>query len=100
MTTVGIVGFGSIAKKHITALNSLLPSPDITLIDSSSVNSSFPVVSSSSLNNRFFDLIIVSTPAHVHLSSFSKLLPYSDKFLLEKPLCLVEQLDNLLCIHL
>ena len=25
---------------------------------------------------------------------FSKLLPYSDKFLLEKPLCLVEQLDD------
>ncbi len=93
-----IVGLGSIAKKHIRALDDLGIHTDIVALRSS--DTSQPLEGVQSISNiseliKTPDFAIVSNPAPLHLQTIEKLLPLQCPLFIEKPLALtLEGIDD------
>lgn len=82
------IGLGSIAKKHITAINKLLPSPTIYALRSSiKSNTVEGVTNISSLKDvDKIDFAIISTPTFLHKESIQQALSLNCPLFIEKPL--------------
>ena len=94
MKRVLIIGLGSIAKKHITALRSLTEEFEVFALRSSLDASKYEdVINIFNLDDTIFDFAIISNPTHLHFKYIkilaSKLIP----LFIEKPP--VHSLDNL-----
>ena len=74
MIRVLIIGLGSIAKKHITALRSLSEKFEIFALRSSLDASKYEdVINIFNLDDTVFDFAIISNPTHLHFK-YIKLL--------------------------
>ena len=93
-----IIGLGSIAKKHITALRSLSEKFEIFALRSSLDAENYEDVSNIfNLDNEIFDFAIISNPTHLHLN-YIKLLTYKSipLFIEKPPVHSLENLDEIL----
>lgn len=97
-----IIGLGSIAKKHITALNTLKINSNIyALRSSSNARIEIGVENIYDLDNNtiVFDFAIISNPTYLHYEFIEKLGKMNIPLFIEKPaLCSLEQVDKLLNI--
>jgi predicted dehydrogenase len=85
-----IIGFGSIAKKHLAALQSVLPKSEIFALRSNSDAEVVPGIknlfSFDEVSGLIFDFAIVSNPTSEHKKTIFKLLVYNIPVFIEKPL--------------
>lgn len=87
-----IVGLGSIARKHISALNSLSEKLDIfalrsgknKVVNDIDANNVCNIYSMSELP-KDFDFVIISNPTVNHLNAIENFLPYNKPIFVEKP---------------
>tara|TARA_B110000208_G_scaffold189816_1_gene252176 strand:- start:470 stop:1393 length:924 start_codon:yes stop_codon:yes gene_type:complete len=94
MIRVLIIGLGSIAKKHITALRSLPEEFKIFALRSSLDASKYEdVINIFNLDNTVFDFAIISNPTHLHFKYIKLLASKSIPLFIEKPA--VHSLENL-----
>ena len=94
MIRVLIIGLGSIAKKHITALRSLSEEFEIFALRSSLDASKYEdVINIFDLDDTVFDFAIISNPTYLHFKYIKLLAPKSIPLFIEKPA--VHSLDNL-----
>lgn len=94
MIRVLIIGLGSIAKKHITALRSLSEEFKIFALRSSLYASKYEdVINIFNLDNTVFDFAIISNPTHLHFKYIKLLASKSIPLFIEKPA--VHSLENL-----
>jgi predicted dehydrogenase len=90
---LGIVGFGSIGRKHYKVARALYPDLEIHLVRPVSKQRPLNIENSTKVFSRTDELIaegvdaaIVCTPAPSHLESFSELIRGGIPMLLEKPM--------------
>ena len=94
MIRVLIIGLGSIAKKHITALRSLSEEFEIFALRSSLDASKYEdVINIFDLDDTVFDFAIISNPTYLHFKYIKLLASKSIPLFIEKPA--VHSLDNL-----
>lgn len=94
MIRIVIIGLGSIAKKHITALRSLSEEFEIFALRSSLNASKYEdVINIFNLDDTVFDFAIISNPTHLHFKYIKLLASKSIPLFIEKPA--VHSLDNL-----
>lgn len=94
MIRVLIIGLGSIAKKHITALRSLSEEFEIFALRSSLDASKYEdVINIFNLDDTVFDFAIISNPTYLHFKYIKLLASKSIPLFIEKPA--VHSLDNL-----
>ncbi len=94
MIRILIIGLGSIAKKHITALRSLSEEFEIFALRSSLDASKYEdVINVFHLDDTVFDFAIISNPTHLHFKYIKLLASKSIPLFIEKPA--VHSLDNL-----
>ena len=87
-----IVGLGSIARKHITALRAICPEINVTALRHSSkstpeegITDLYSVEEISSCGQQF-DFAIISNPSSEHAAAIRALLPHKLPLFIEKPL--------------
>lgn len=84
-----IIGIGSIAKKHITAIRELNIKCDLFALRSSSsskiVDGVINLYSLEELNNFKFDFAIISNPTHLHSKYINLLTELGVNLFIEKP---------------
>jgi len=86
MIRVLIIGLGSIAKKHITALRSLNEEFEIFALRSSLDASKYEdVINIFNLDDTVFDFAIISNPTHLHFKYIKLLASKSIPLFIEKP---------------
>lgn len=94
-----IVGLGSIAKKHISALKSIDSSVSIYALRSSEKSKPykdvFDIYSLSELNIKP-DFVIISTPTSQHLANIKDLIQLNVPLFIEKPLFHTLEIEGLL----
>lgn len=86
-----IIGLGSIAKKHIAAINQLDESAEIFALRSNPNSKSdlSGVVDIYNLNDikvSYFDFILISNPTSEHFSTIQQLVEFNIPLFIEKPL--------------
>ncbi|SUJ13138.1 Uncharacterized oxidoreductase ydgJ [Sphingobacterium spiritivorum] len=86
-----IIGLGSIAKKHISALHAIVPAIEILAMRSNSENASiFPgvtnVFSIEDLNLDDIDFILIANPTEYHFEYIKRFSVYGKPLFVEKPL--------------
>lgn len=86
-----IVGLGSIAQKHISALRALAPLACVYALRSSRrrTKETGDVISIYSLNDAegiTFEFIIISNPTSIHIKTINDLISLGSPFFIEKPL--------------
>lgn len=95
-----IVGMGSIAKKHILALRSILTNVSIYALRSSLKSLGEPGVIDlydiSELHTIKFDFVIISNPTHLHKETVQALIQYNIPLFIEKPVFDNLHVDKLL----
>jgi predicted dehydrogenase len=85
---IGVVGYGSIAKKHIDALNSIMGSPEIYLLRRKGHVTEVNPYTSTYWYDEFpedIDFFIISNPTSVHYDTLLELVRLNKPILLEKP---------------
>src|ERR1041385_8853243 len=99
--TVGIVGLGSIGRRHVRILNSLCPDLTISTYRTKKGALQDPVDGVAELGrNTFldscFDLVVISNPSALHLDTLETVLRANpgSTILVEKPFCLPDQLNR------
>ena len=84
-----IIGLGSIAKKHIHALQSLQKEIHFTALRNSNKSPSYEqvtdVFSLEAVDLQSFDFFLISSPTHLHFRHLEQLLPLNKPIFLEKP---------------
>ena len=91
MSVYGVIGLGSIGKRHLANLRHLHPNGDIYAVSASGENKKIPpnitgVVSIEKLISSSPKYVIVASPATFHVSAAKKLLAHKIPVLIEKPL--------------
>lgn len=85
-----IIGLGSIAKKHITALKEIDPNVEIIALRYSSTAEQYENVHNifeiEEVTNIDFDFAIISNPTSAHAASIESLIPFKIPLFIEKPL--------------
>ena len=93
---IGLIGFGSIGKRHCENLISLGFS-DITLLRSKAKSNIFGL-KEIYVEDEFlavpFDFIILSTPTFLHFPYLKKLIPMQQNLLVEKPIAATNEEAN------
>ena len=83
-----IIGLGSIAKKHIHALQSLQKEIHFTALRNSNKSPSYEqvtdVFSLEAVDLQSFDFFLISSPTHLHFRHLEQLLPLNKPIFLEK----------------
>lgn len=94
-----IVGLGSIAKKHVSALLSIIPDVEIFALRSAHTSNSYPNVKNIfNLDEISFieiDFSIISNPTSEHKKTITQLLPFGFPLFIEKPLYSTLEIDEL-----
>lgn len=84
-----ILGLGSIARKHIAALQKLQPEVELWALRSSKMSNQVEnvknVYSIETLDLQAFDFFLISSPTHAHFEQLQPLLPSGKPIFLEKP---------------
>lgn len=84
-----IVGLGSIAHKHITALRSIDESVEIYALRSSAVAEDESGITNlfhlNALEEIFFDFVIISNPTNLHQETIENLIRFGYPLFIEKP---------------
>ena len=83
-----IIGLGSIAKKHISALREINPTVQVAALRSSTTSPKEPDVEnifSISDVNSTFDFCIISNPTQLHYSTIKDALQLNIPLFIEKP---------------
>lgn len=91
MSTLAVVGMGSIAKRHLANLRHLHPAAKIYAVSASGNNTTLPenadaVVSLDDLIALAPDYVVLASPAPFHADIAQKLLAHDIAVLIEKPL--------------
>lgn len=85
-----IVGYGSIAKKHVTAIRKINPLAEIYALRSNKLANDEPAIinifSLEEAKTLDIDFIIVSTPTNLHFKNIEELIPFEKPLFIEKPL--------------
>lgn len=85
-----IIGLGSIAKKHITALKEIYPNVELFALRSSvsamEVNGVVSVYEYDKIKDLAIDFMIISNPTFKHKETIERLLHLGLPFFIEKPL--------------
>lgn len=85
-----IVGLGSIAKKHIDAINQLVDNCEILALRSSekapSIDGVYNLFTIEECKTREFDFIIISNPTSEHFDSIKTLSDFNVPLFIEKPI--------------
>lgn len=85
-----IIGLGSIGKKHVVTLKSILKKVDIIALRSSKNAKKIPgitnVYSYKEIENILIDFAIVSNPTYNHLETINNLIKFKVPLFIEKPL--------------
>jgi predicted dehydrogenase len=88
----GFVGYGSIAKKHIAAIDELYLNSEVVLIRRNvcDINSDLKNISfrsSSDLNElKKVDVIFITNPTSLHVETINKVIEFNKPLFIEKPL--------------
>lgn len=84
-----IIGLGSIAKKHITALKEIVPQPEVFALRSNKNSTITESVSNlysyDEVQNQNFDFAIISNPTIKHKDTIDKLVQFKIPLFIEKP---------------
>ena len=81
-----IVGYGSIAKKHVAALKTLRPDCEIYTYKSKNSSGHLGITNIESLDEfSKFDFVIISNPTFLHKQALLEILPLNIPVFLEKP---------------
>ena len=84
---IGVIGYGSIGKRHCENLIHL-GHTDITLLRMQKNNNELELAETVSIENFFktkYDFIIISTPSSLHFEYLKKIIPENINVLVEKP---------------
>lgn len=85
-----LIGYGSIAKKHVQALREIDQKCSITALrsgrDTSAIENIHAVFSLNEVNLEDFDFAIVSNPTFLHATIIEQLIPSKIPLFIEKPL--------------
>ena len=85
-----VVGFGSIAKKHIEVLREIEPKVDVFALRSSKHASKIPGVTNlfewGGLEEHDFHFVLIASPSSLHLEHISKLTSLGKPIMVEKPM--------------
>lgn len=85
-----IVGLGSIAKKHITALKTIEPKVQIYALrrsfEAEQIEGITNIYTLKDLEENQFDFLIISNPTKQHKESLTTLIKYRKPIFIEKPL--------------
>ena len=85
-----IIGLGSIGKKHVVTLKSILKKVDIIALRSSKNAKKIPGISNvysyKEIENILIDFAIVSNPTSNHLETINNLIKFKVPLFIEKPL--------------
>jgi predicted dehydrogenase len=84
-----IIGLGSIAKKHISALNNLIPQLTIYALRSSSHGEQMPgVINIPNIHEVGIspDFVIISNPTFLHVNTIIEALQFNCPLFIEKPI--------------
>lgn len=90
-----IIGLGSIAKKHIAALQNVAPEATVYALRSkpdAPTYGNVTNISDSDLDRMKFDFAIISNPTSLHAETIERLLPTGIPLMIEKPV--FESLDH------
>ncbi|WP_372626954.1 Gfo/Idh/MocA family protein [Arsukibacterium sp.] len=92
MPQFGVIGLGSIGKRHLTNLRTLFPDAQLLAVSASSrakhnVPANATMVSLAELLAIQPDFVVVASPASLHLQHTEALLAQGIPALVEKPLC-------------
>lgn len=85
-----IVGLGSIAKKHISALVSIIPNVEIFALRSTRTSNSYPDINNifdlEEISSIKIDFAIISNPTAERKKAIEQLVPFGFPLFIEKPL--------------
>lgn len=97
-----IIGLGSIGKKHIKAIKSILPNAEIFALRSKKNAEKFPgvinIFNLVEIESVSIDFAIIANPTSEHKSTIAQLIPFSFPLFIEKPVSSsldIEDLVNL-----
>lgn len=85
-----IIGLGSIGKKHVYAINNLIPDAEIIALRSETVANNFSNVKNiyniNEITSEYFDFAIISNPTSEHKKTIEQLIPFNIPLFIEKPI--------------
>jgi predicted dehydrogenase len=85
-----IIGLGSIGKKHVKAINSILPNAEIFALRSTTNAKIHPGVTNifhfEEIESLAFDFAIIANPTSAHKSTIAQLIQFGFPLFIEKPI--------------
>ena len=99
---IGIIGWGSIAKKHLSVINTIDPHINFIVLtrQNTDVNLNEKINFTKNINEFLeykFEVIIVATPATEHVDYVSMLIDNCRHLIIEKPIAASVEHANLVC---
>jgi predicted dehydrogenase len=101
-----IIGLGSIGKKHVKAINSILPNAEIFALRSTINAKIYPGITNifyfEEIESLAFDFAIIANPTSAHKSTIAQLIPFGFPLFIEKPISSsldIEELVNTVTIN-